>query len=85
MLNDFLSKKGAMAGNTSAVFYASYVYFEKLRLAQGKPKPKHRIDMEGIYPEGMDVKRRRDHITVMTGSTWTSDQYGRVTVQPPRR
>ncbi|KAH9873125.1 hypothetical protein J1614_005522 [Plenodomus biglobosus] len=30
-LSAFRSKKGPIAGNTSAVFYGSYVYFEKLR------------------------------------------------------
>ncbi|KAH8598874.1 hypothetical protein B0O99DRAFT_480626, partial [Bisporella sp. PMI_857] len=46
VLNDFLSKKGATAGNTSAPFYASYVFFEKKRIREGKEKSKHRLEME---------------------------------------
>jgi len=48
-LTDFLSKKGPSAGNTSAAFYAAYVYFEKLRIKEGKPKSKFREEMEEIW------------------------------------
>ncbi|KXS95764.1 hypothetical protein AC578_1721 [Pseudocercospora eumusae] len=54
-LTDFRNKKGARAGNTSSVFYAAYVYFEKLRLAEGKPKSKHRQEMEAAWPNGFDI------------------------------
>lgn len=57
MLNDFRAKKGAVAGCTSSVYYAAYVYFEKLRAAEGKPKSKHRLEMEKIYPRGADRER----------------------------
>lgn len=54
-LNDFRGKKGPLAGCTSSVYYAAYVYFEKLRIARGKPKNAHRLEMERIYPgEGVD-------------------------------
>ncbi|MCJ1251560.1 hypothetical protein MMC30_008795 [Trapelia coarctata] len=39
-LQDFQSKSGPLAGNTSRVYYAAYVFFEKLRLKQGKKKSK---------------------------------------------
>ena len=59
LLNDFRKKAGLEAGNTSAVFHASYVYFEKLRLKEGKPKSKHRLDMEGQWAlEGFDITHR---------------------------
>jgi hypothetical protein len=45
-LNDFLTKRGALDGNTSRVYYAGYVFFERLRLAEGKPKSEHRKRME---------------------------------------
>ncbi|KAJ7820366.1 hypothetical protein B0H13DRAFT_2130297, partial [Mycena leptocephala] len=45
-LTDFLTKKGPTSGSTSRICYASYVYFEKKRLAEGKAKSKHRRDME---------------------------------------
>ena len=47
-LTDFLGKRGPSAGNTSSVFYAAYVYFEKLRIRDGKAKSKHRLEMETI-------------------------------------
>lgn len=48
-LADFRGKKGPVAGATSTVFYAAYVFFEKLRIAKGKPKSAHRLEMEDIY------------------------------------
>ncbi|RYP76491.1 hypothetical protein DL771_001725 [Monosporascus sp. 5C6A] len=48
-LAGFRSQKGPKAGCKSTVFYAAYVYFEKLRLATSKPKSKHRLDMEEIW------------------------------------
>lgn len=61
MLNDFRKAKGARAGCTSSVYYAAYVYFEKLRIAEGKPKSKHRLDMEEIYPGGAERERDGRH------------------------
>ncbi len=60
VLNDFLGKRGLFAGNTSAVYYSSYVFFEKLRIRDGKPKTKHRTDMEAEYMSegGIDVIHR---------------------------
>lgn len=57
MLKDFRSKKGAVAGCTSSVYYAAYIYFEKLRIAEGKPKSKHRLEMEKLYPRGAERER----------------------------
>lgn len=48
-LTKFRGYKGADTGNTSCVFYAAYVFFEKMRLAEGKPKSKHRLEMEKIW------------------------------------
>ncbi|KAK7728740.1 hypothetical protein SLS53_009368 [Cytospora paraplurivora] len=54
-LADFRGKKGPVAGATSTVFYAAYVFFEKLRIAKGKPKSAHRLEMEDIYAgRGLD-------------------------------
>ena len=53
----FLQMKGANTGNTSVLFYASYVYFEKLRVKQGKPKSGHREEMERIWgKDGFDIE-----------------------------
>lgn len=52
-LSAFRSKKGPYAGNQSSVFYGAYVYFEKVRLAQKKPKSKKRLEMEEYHgPRG---------------------------------
>lgn len=56
-LTDFRSKKGPDAGNTSIVYYTAYLYFEKMRLAEGKPKSKHRVGMENAWPVGIDTSR----------------------------
>lgn len=61
-LNDFRGKKGPLAGCTSSVFYAAYVYFEKLRVARGKPKSAHRLEMERVHPgEGVDREHDGRH------------------------
>ncbi|KAH8812434.1 hypothetical protein F5884DRAFT_785366 [Xylogone sp. PMI_703] len=79
VLNDFLGKRGATAGNTSSVFYAAYVFFEKLRIAENKPKSKHRLEMEDIHPGGMDTKNRHDRgYLCLAGEVPYEDKYGRV-------
>ncbi|KAH7323458.1 hypothetical protein BKA65DRAFT_435342 [Rhexocercosporidium sp. MPI-PUGE-AT-0058] len=79
VLNDFLGKKGPCAGNTSAVFYGAYVFFEKMRIRDGKPKSKHRLDMEKAYPgKGMDTKRRQDFVTCMAGEKPYLDSLGQI-------
>lgn len=79
-LNDFRGKKGAISGCTSSVFYAAYVYFEKLRIAKGKPKSAHRLEMESIYPGeglGRDNDGRNGYL-VAAGERLYMDQYGRM-------
>ena len=79
-LNDFMNKHGPNAGNTSGVFYAAYVFFEKLRLKEGKPKSKHRLEMEKIYRNsGFDIKTPSNRGYLCgPGERPTIDQYGRV-------
>ncbi|KAB5539393.1 hypothetical protein GE09DRAFT_1290505 [Coniochaeta sp. 2T2.1] len=53
----FLGQRGPRTGNTSAPYYAAYVFFEKRRIKDGKPKSKHRVEMEGVHgAEGMDLE-----------------------------
>ncbi|KAJ4350804.1 hypothetical protein N0V95_004417 [Ascochyta clinopodiicola] len=80
-LSAFRSKKGAREGSSSAVYYGAYVYFEKLRIAQGKPKSKKRLEMEDIHCiyGGMDRSRSRKYV-VSAGHTPYVDEYGRVSV-----
>lgn len=48
-ITTFLRKNGPLAGNSSKAFYASYVYFEKVRVKEGRPKTKKRMEMEGVH------------------------------------
>lgn len=58
-LQAFRKHSGPDKGNTSAVYYGAYVYFEKLRIKEGKPKTKHRLEMERIWEGqgGYDTER----------------------------
>ncbi|KAF8417501.1 hypothetical protein EV426DRAFT_622907 [Tirmania nivea] len=82
-LSDFRSKSGALAGNTSRVYYGAYVYFEKLRLIEEKPKSKHRLEMEKRWaPDGVDIDRvsGRERYIVRAGRELAMDEYGQVSV-----
>ncbi|KAM7194413.1 hypothetical protein V8F20_007939 [Naviculisporaceae sp. PSN 640] len=79
----FLKKKGPLEGNTSMVYYASYVFFEKLRIKQGKPKSDDREIMEDIWAGkgGIDTKKissRVQYITVarVGGGGFYYDEFG---------
>ncbi|KAI1762217.1 hypothetical protein GGR53DRAFT_502244 [Hypoxylon sp. FL1150] len=81
-LNDFRGKRGPNAGCTSRVFYAAYVYFEKKRIAEGKPRSQHRIQMESIWPDGFDLEHDgRAGVTVFEGERPTVDQYGQLHIE----
>lgn len=62
-LADFRGLKGPRGGISGSVFYSSYVYFEKLRIASGKPKSKHRETMETIYARDGGFDLDHDHKT----------------------
>jgi hypothetical protein len=66
-------------GNTSGMFYGAYVYFEKLRIKEGKPKSKKRREMEEIHAKdgGLDTKRMQDRLLTLAGDHWHHDAYGR--------
>ncbi|KAI2777989.1 hypothetical protein F4815DRAFT_258098 [Daldinia loculata] len=86
-LNDFRRGHGAKTGAKSTVFYTAYVYFEKLRLAQGKTKTKHRLDMEDIWAWRGGFDLETDNRTVFVGSASSSpyfhfDRYGRTVSTP---
>ncbi|KAI1324554.1 hypothetical protein F5Y16DRAFT_411932 [Xylariaceae sp. FL0255] len=79
-LADFRAMRGARTGAKSSVFYAAYVYFEKLRIAGNKPKTQHRQDMEEIWPAGMerDYDHRTSYIVLAGERPPYCDQYGMV-------
>lgn len=68
------------------VFYGSYVYFEKLRIKQNKPKGKKREEMERIHgPDGgIERERQTGWYSVMAGEQVTQDQYGQIHISGPR-
>lgn len=90
-LTAFLAKSGPTAGNTSAVFYASYVFFEKMRIRDGEPKSEHREVMEEVwdgtdfngpsYP-GMDLKKLFERVEYIVPAHSEveiyQDEYGKV-------
>lgn len=80
-MNDFMWKKGPRTGNTSAVFYAAYVFFEKLRIRDEKPKTKFREEMESVQKKenGFDVEypSSRGRWCGVNGAVM-EDQYGKV-------
>ncbi|KAK8131031.1 hypothetical protein PG984_007469 [Apiospora sp. TS-2023a] len=83
-LNDFKAKEGPRAGCSSSLFYAAYVFFEKLRIAQGQPKSQHRITMETIWASqgGFDLKNDGRHgLNIPAGKTPVMDEFGRIFLQ----
>ncbi|PYI09898.1 hypothetical protein BO78DRAFT_307717 [Aspergillus sclerotiicarbonarius CBS 121057] len=76
---DFLSYKGPTTGSSGVIFYAAYVFFEKLRVRGDKPKNEFRLEMEKIWPKGFE----RDNPA--NGRLWCGpherpwiDKYGRL-------
>ena len=78
-LKDFQTKKGPLEGQTSRVYYAAYVFFEKQRLQQGKPKSKKREENEKVWARegGIDTKRRQGSLYCFAGGQPYMDRYGK--------
>ncbi|KAI8625957.1 hypothetical protein F5Y19DRAFT_236329 [Xylariaceae sp. FL1651] len=72
----FLEKHGVMSGNTSTAFYGSYVFFEKRRLKEGKPKSKFREEMERLHPNGVDTEADDRYLTCREDERPVIDKYG---------
>lgn len=77
-----------MAGNTSAAFYRAYVFFEKMRVKEKKPKSQHRLGMEDAWDEcepygkstpGLDVRMLLDRQSyiVPQGVKVDQDEFGK--------
>ncbi|EON99865.1 hypothetical protein UCRPA7_4719 [Phaeoacremonium minimum UCRPA7] len=78
-LNRFLSLSGPTAGNTSGIFYAAYVFFEKVRIRDGKPKSTDRLEMERIHPSGMNTTEIRNYfLTIHKDEQMVEDKFGRI-------
>ncbi|KAJ9609865.1 hypothetical protein H2200_006194 [Cladophialophora chaetospira] len=76
-MTKFLNAKGPKKGVESNVFYASYVFFEKLRVKQGKSKSKKREEMEGVWgPEGMSLRETlRRGVWAPQGSIFRANKF----------
>lgn len=86
VLATFIGNKGPMRGVESDAFYAGYVFFEKLRVKNGKKKrSKFREEMEEKWPVGL---RRRDlskaNPTIMKIIPMKEDKYGVAHEKYPR-
>jgi hypothetical protein len=51
-LTRFRAMQGSEAGHRHIIYYMAFVYFEKERLAEGKPKSKHRLAEESRWGKG---------------------------------
>ncbi|KAE8383863.1 hypothetical protein BDV26DRAFT_250923 [Aspergillus bertholletiae] len=82
-LTRFLEMSGSNSGNTNAVFYAAYVFFEKIRIRDNQPKTKFREEMEGIWRSegGFDIETSNNRGFWCHESECVSvDKYGRVKI-----
>ncbi|KAI1768229.1 hypothetical protein GGR53DRAFT_462752 [Hypoxylon sp. FL1150] len=84
-LNAFLNKKGPMEGNTSSAFYGSYVFFEKLRIKDGKPKSQFREEMEKIHRRGVNTTEQERFWICKGNERPYQDKYGQVSFVRTRR
>jgi hypothetical protein len=77
LLTAFLGKKGPKNGADSPIYYAAYVYFEKLRIKNKKAKSKKREEMEEIWdPYGVERRKQPQSIILFAGEKWHIDEYG---------
>ncbi|KAK4456503.1 hypothetical protein QBC42DRAFT_301954 [Cladorrhinum samala] len=77
------TRPAALDGNTNAAYYASYVFFEKQRIRDGRPKTKHRRRMEEEWPEGgvpLDKPMDRVHVICRRGESVSVNQWGKIEI-----
>ncbi|KAK7694528.1 hypothetical protein QCA50_001714 [Cerrena zonata] len=54
----FMKLSGPNQGASNGTYYAAYVYFEKKRILEGKPKTKKRLQNERERPFGFPLEQR---------------------------
>ena len=70
-MNEFLGRRGAGAGNTSSVYYGSYVFFEKVRIRDGKAKRRLGWRWRSFMMGGsLGMGRRGWMLSIGVGSTF---------------
>ncbi|VUC24638.1 unnamed protein product [Clonostachys rosea] len=82
-LGTFLKQKQRMHGNTSPAFYAGYVFFEKQRIKNGKPKTKTRQEMEEAHGKtgvNTDWSFKGGYLTLFKNEQAYPDKYGRMQI-----
>ncbi|KAM7185234.1 hypothetical protein V8F33_012518 [Rhypophila sp. PSN 637] len=82
-LTTFMGQRGTMTGNTTGVYYAAYVFFEKLRIKEGKNKFADRKVVESYYVDGLDRLLALEHVCYLVLNDVrgiTMDKYGRPNV-----
>lgn len=81
-VNTFMKQKGPLEGNSSGIFYAAYVYFEKLRIKQGKKKSAKREEMEKKWGAGgVDRTAGGGAYWCRQGEVPVMDSYGIITFE----
>lgn len=61
----FMKDSGATCGATNGTYVAAYIYFEKVRIFEGKKKSAKRLRMEEEYPNGITLEDRRKVWVIM--------------------
>ena len=81
-LRSFQSKKGPLAGSSAEIYYAAYVFFEKLRVKEGKDKSKLRKGTEEAWARDGGIPREGEpSFWCRDGEAPVQDKYGRVSFQ----
>ncbi|CAA7266579.1 unnamed protein product [Cyclocybe aegerita] len=60
--NRFMREKGKNDGAGNGTYYAAYVYFEKIRILEGKKKTKTRENNEAMYPNGFPLQNASRYV-----------------------
>lgn len=77
-LSSFRGKKGPIDGNRSSVYYAAYVFFEKIRVAEKKPQSKHQQEMMKEWPQGVDTVHDCSRVFCFGSERPVMDKYGKM-------
>jgi hypothetical protein len=76
----FMKGTQSMKGAEKPIFYGAYVYFEKLRIKEGKKKGKKREEMEKIWaPNGVPLEPH-DRLFLFQGEHAFWNQYGQLEI-----
>ncbi|KAF2165362.1 hypothetical protein M409DRAFT_55774 [Zasmidium cellare ATCC 36951] len=82
-LDSLLKMKGPRGGAHSPAFYAAYVFFEKMRVRDGKKKGVKREKMEEVWAKKGGMQREGSHnlyLTMLSTERSCIDQYGCVQI-----